>query len=330
MPRWPVVLIAAAWLAVGLASAYGYAHRYAIYRGFPPPRVPAGVAAGSVRTMSFWSPSVRQRTQYLVYLPPGYAQAAARGRRYPVLYLLHGYPGKMPLWLHVDPVGVQADVLIAHHRMPPVIMVMPSGKTGALGADTEWADTPSGRWMSYVMDVVHDVDHRFATRADRAHRGVAGPSEGAFGAVNIALHHLADFGVIESWGGYFTETPTAVFSGASRSLLRANSPADYVGSLAPQIRRLGLHAWLYQGRSDHMGTGAMLRFAAQLRAAGADVRDALFRGGHDWGLFRAKTPRMLAAAARWLSAPAARSPGRGTRRPAASAGRGGTRRAPPA
>jgi S-formylglutathione hydrolase FrmB len=303
MSRWTVALIAAVWLAVGLTAAYDYADGYAVYRGFPPPKVPAGVAAGTVRTVDFRSPSVHQRSQYLIYLPPGYAQAAARGRRYPVLYLLHGYPGKMPLWLHIDPVGVQADQLIAHRRMPPMIMVMPAGKLGTLGADTEWADTPSGgRWMSYVMDVVHDVDGRFATEPGRAHRGIAGPSEGGYGAVNIALHHLADFGVVEAWGGYFTQTPTAVFAGASPALLRANSPADYLPAVAPTIRRLGLHAWLYQGRADRLGTGALLAFAARLRAAGADVRTALFPGGHDWALFRAKTPRMLVAAARWLSA----------------------------
>jgi enterochelin esterase-like enzyme len=303
MRRRAIALIAAAWLAVGLTAAYGYAHRYAVYRGFPPPSVPAGVAAGTVRTVGFWSPSVHQRSQYLVYLPPGYAQAAARGRRYPVLYLLHGYPGKMSLWQHIDPVGVQADELIARRRMPPMIMVMPAGKLGTLGADTEWADTPSGgRWMSYVMDVVHDVDGRFATERGRAHRGIAGPSEGGYGAVNIALRHLADFGVVEAWGGYFTQTPTAVYTGASRARLRAASPADYLPALVPQIRRLGLHAWLYQGRSDRQGTGPLLAFSARLRAAGAHVRTALFPGGHDWALFRARTPRMLAAAARWLSA----------------------------
>ena len=98
-----VALAVAAWLVVGLAAVYAYAHRYAIYRGFPAPATPTGVASGTTRTITFWSPSVHQREQYIVYLPPGYAQAAARGRRYPVLYLLHGYPGKMPVWVASRP-----------------------------------------------------------------------------------------------------------------------------------------------------------------------------------------------------------------------------------
>jgi hypothetical protein len=51
--------------------------------------------------------------------------------------------------------------------------------------------------------------------------------------------------VFESWSGYFTQTPTGVFGGATPALLDANSPAAYVRALAPRIRRLGLCAWLY-------------------------------------------------------------------------------------
>jgi S-formylglutathione hydrolase FrmB len=177
---------------------------------------------------------------------------------------------------------------------------MPGGKSGVLGADTEWANTPSGQWMDYVVDVVGDVDHRFATRADRQHRGIAGDSEGAYGAVNVALHHLDLFSVFESWGGYFTETPTGVFAKASAASLRANSPAAYVASLAPRIRRLGLRAWLFQGRTDSQDPALVTAFSGDLHRAGADVRLGFFPGGHDWGLFRAQAPRMLVAAGRWF------------------------------
>ena len=294
-------VVTCGWLAVGLLGAFHYVHSYAIYRGFPVPSTPAGIPQGRLETVSFRSPAIGRTSRYLVYLPPGYSRAAARGKRFPVLYLLHGYPGKMPVFVNVGAVHVAANVGIAHHTMPPMILVMPGGKSGVLGADTEWADTPSGRWMSYVTDVVHDVDHRFVTMPGRQHRGIAGDSEGAFGAVNIALHHLELFSVLESWGGYFTETPTGVFNGASPAVLRANSPAAYVGSLAPSIRRLGLRAWLFQGRTDTQSPAQIEAFSAALHRAGADVKLGFFPGGHDWGLFRAQTPRMLAAAGRWFS-----------------------------
>jgi len=199
-------VLAVGWLAVGLAGAYRYLRRYDEYRGFEPPATPAGIARGSVRQVSFFSPAAGGENRYLVYLPPGYDGR----RRYPVLYLLHGVPGKADVFTTVDPVQVFANVLIAHRRMRPMIIVMPVGRQGTLAGDTEWANTGSGRWMDFVLDVEHDVDRRFATLADRRHRGIAGDSEGAYGAINVALHHLGDFSVAESWGGYVDSTPDAV------------------------------------------------------------------------------------------------------------------------
>ena len=297
-----VALIAAAWLAAGAGGAYLYVQRYIDYRGFAKPTTPAGVARGTVREVRFAAKDVAYGNRYLVYLPPGYAQEAARGRRFPVLYLLHGVPGTDAAFTNVAEAQVKANVLIARHRMPPMILVMPAGMQGLTG-DSEWANTRAGRWEDFVLEVVHDVDHRFATLADRRHRGIAGDSEGGYGATNVALHHLKMFSVFESWGGYFTQTPTGVFHGANAAQLSANSPAAYVHSLAPEIRRLGLRAWLYQGRLDQADPALVRSFATQLHSAGADVRLGFFPGGHDWGLFRAQTPRMLVAAGRWFSHP---------------------------
>jgi enterochelin esterase-like enzyme len=302
-----LALVVAGWLAAGLGGAYLYVQRYIDYRGFPKPATPNGVAQGTVREVRFHSSVVSHGARYLVYLPPGYAREAARGRRFPVLYLLHGVPGTFTVFTNVAQVHVAANVLIAQHRLRPMILVMPAGLQGTLHGDTEWANTRAGRWEDFILDVVRDVDHRFATRADRRDRGIVGDSEGAYGAVNIALHHLDAFSVIESWGGYFTQTPTGVFAGAPPAQLRANSPAAYVGSLAPEIHRLGLHAWLYQGRTDAADPAALRSFAARLHGAGADVRLGFFAGGHDWGLYRAKTPKMLAAAGRWFSQPPGRA-----------------------
>lgn len=309
MPAWRaptsaralVALTVAGWLAVGLLAAFTYVHRYIVYRGFPTPTTPTGVSRGTLREVTFHSPAIGQDNHYLAYLPPGYAAGAARGRRFPVLYLLHGTPGQMGVFTNVGAIDVRANVLIARHAIPPMILVMPEGEPGTLHGDTEWANTAAGRWMDFVMNVVHDVDHRFATKADRQHRGIAGDSEGAYGAVNVGLRHLPEFSVIESWSGYFTQTPTGVFSHASPAELRANSPAGYVASLASSIRRLGLRTWLLQGRTDPTDPRLIRNFSAQLHAAGADVRYGFFAGGHDWGLWRAQAPHMLRVAGRWFS-----------------------------
>jgi enterochelin esterase-like enzyme len=307
--RTALAVVIAAWLAGGLVGAYVYVNRYMTYRGFAKPVTPAGVATGTVKLVRYHSRVVSHGARYVVYLPPHYAREAARGRRFPVLYLLHGFPGIDTVFTNVGRVHVVANVLLHRHHIRPMILVMPAGLQGILHGDTEWANTGAGRWENFILDVVHDVDRRFATIPDRAHRGIAGDSEGGYGAVNVALHHLDVFSVVQSWSGYFTQTPTAVFAGASPATLRANSPAAYVGSLAPAIHRLGLRAWLYQGRTEPTNPALLRSFAAKLHAAGAEVHIGFFPGKHDWGLFRREIPRMLKSASRWFAQPPTRAAG---------------------
>jgi enterochelin esterase-like enzyme len=294
-----VAVTLTAWLVLGLSAAYAYLRNYDLHRGFTPLKTPAGIPRGRVETVKFYSPSVHRVDRYMVYLPPHYAWAARHGRRFPVMYLLHGAPGLMSAFTEIDAIDVRANVMIAHHRIRPMILVMPAGEQG-FHTDTEWANARAGLWMNFLLDVVHNVDSRFATRAHRRYRAIAGASEGAYGAVNVGLHHVGEFSIIQSWSGYFTQTPTGPFADVPFSEIAANSPADYVASLAPEIHRLGLRAWLLQGRSDVQNPAALRSFAAALHAAGAEVRYGFFPGGHDWGLWRAQTPRMLVAASRWF------------------------------
>ena len=103
-----------------------------------------------------------------------------------------------------------------------------------------------GRYESFVLDVVHAVDRRWATVPDRAHRVLAGNSEGAYAAANVALRHLRTFGAFEAWSGYYQQTASGVFKHASPTQLRANSPATVVTGLRASIARLPLanHAQL--------------------------------------------------------------------------------------
>jgi enterochelin esterase-like enzyme len=281
----------------GLHGAWSYAHGFYLYRGFPPPRDPAGVSTGRLAEVSFQSAALHGRRDYYIYLPPGYTREAATGARFPVVYLLHGAPGWPQRFTEAGDLGVRIDTLLAHHRIRPFLVVMPDGRNGTYGADTEWANTRSGRYESYVLDTVHAVDRRRATLPDRRDRAIGGNSAGGYGAANIALRHLSTFGLFQSWSGYFLQTPTGPFKDASVAALRANSPDDYVGRLRAQLRREPLDAVLYGGSHDP-DTRQLPGFAARLRAAGARVETMVRPGRHDWALWRAMMPAML----RWLSA----------------------------
>ncbi|MEA2449597.1 MAG: hypothetical protein QOG63_1529 [Thermoleophilaceae bacterium] len=296
-------LLALVWLGVGVHGAFSYGNAYLTYRGFPPPKDPPGVAPGRLVKQQFYSRALGEDRTYLVYEPPGYAAAAARGQRFPVLYLLHGAPGSPHVFINVAGAGVALDKGLAAGTMRPFLLVMPNGDDGSFRKDTEWADTPHGRYESFVIDVVHDADARFATRPKRVDRGLAGDSEGGFAAVNIALHHIGTFGLAESWGGYLRQKPEGVFAHTPATLLWHNEPPLFLPHVAARLRGEPFHAYLYKGsRETAFVKNRMRRFAGRLRSYGADATFSVFPGGHDWRLWRRQTPRMLAYASQSFGA----------------------------
>ncbi len=181
-----------------------------------------------------------------------------------------------------------------------MIVVIPEGSNGTIANDTEWADTAAGKFETGVIDVVNAVDSRWATIPQRSGRAIGGVSMGGYGAVNVALHHLDLFSVVESWSGYFTQTRTAVFKHASPAELAANSPASYIESKREALARLPLHVFLYSGVGDKV-TRQQAPFARQLHSLGVPVRTATYGGPHDYRLWRAHLAPQLEFARRWLS-----------------------------
>jgi S-formylglutathione hydrolase FrmB len=53
-----------------------------------------------------------------------------------------------------------------------------------------------------ASDLVRAIDARFRTIPDGHSRVIGGFSEGAYGALNIALHNVGVFDTVESWSGY--------------------------------------------------------------------------------------------------------------------------------
>ena len=287
-------LAAAAITVSGLFGVYSYGRDYSLHRGFATLVQLRRAGTGRLESVRFYSEALHRTADYLVYLPPHYSPR----HRYPVYYLLHGSPGRPVVFTDIAQLPVRMDNLISQHRMRPMLLVFPDGRIGASTySDSEWADTPSGNFAGYVINVVHNVDHRFRTLAHRGDRVIAGFSAGAYGATNVALHHLGTFANLQSWSGYYLETRSGVFAKASAATLRANSPQDYVHRLRALIARDPLRAFLFVGRDDDDSpqTGPM---AAALGAAGADVTWALYRGGHDWQLWHAHLDQMLILASR--------------------------------
>jgi enterochelin esterase-like enzyme len=291
--RIAIGLIALAVTSVGMLGALSYGRDYNLNRGFGTLVQFRRAGTGRLVKVQFHSRALRRTADYLVYLPPHYSPA----RRYPVYYLLHGMPGQPRVFVDIANMDVRLDNQLSLGHARPMILVYPDGRVGtSVFSDSEWANTRAGNFESYVLDVMHNVDRHFATLPDRRDRVIAGFSAGAYGAMNIALHHLADFGAVEAWSGYFTQTRTGVFAHAGRAALAYNSPLDIVTHptrrLAHQLAIYPLRTYLFAGRADG-ASHQVLPMADALRARGVRVQYGFFPGGHDWSVWYPRLNQML-------------------------------------
>ncbi|HET9718877.1 MAG TPA: serine hydrolase [Solirubrobacteraceae bacterium] len=301
-PRALAAVAVTAIVLVGVAGAVSYGRDYNLHRGFATLVQFRRAGRGRLQVVHFFSPALHRRAEYLVYLPPHYSPA----RRLPVFYLLHGAPGQPRVFIDIANMDIRLDNQLSLGRTRPMILVYPDGRIGgSTFSDSEWANTRAGRFESYVLDVMHNVDSRFATLARRQDRVIGGFSAGAYGAMNIALHHLADFANVQSWSGYFIQTRTGVFANASRAALAHNSPLSYVRQLGPALRRYPLRVLMFVGRDDS-SSSQQLPMARALITAGAHVRYRLYPGGHDWSVWYPRLNGLLDAASRDFAHPPSR------------------------
>ena len=202
-----------------------------------------------------------------VYLPPGF-QA---GGHYPVIFLLHGFPGSPSGFYDSLQLAQVADRLISSNRVKPFVAVMPvAGRVTGKRSDEEWA----GPWETYlVSDVVPWTELHLTLGTKQSDRAIAGLSAGAFGAVDIALRNPGTFGVAESWSGYFHPFKDGPLAHASARELAAHDPTLLAQREAGLLRRRGIRFYLATGFNH----GGIFRrwtydFARELRGLGLPHR----------------------------------------------------------
>ena len=121
-----------------------------------------------------------------VYLPPSYAGDQAR--RYPAVYLLHGYGGRDDTFTErLAKLPASADTLAAAQGFSELIVVTPNAFSLHKGSMYSNSVT-SGDWESFIaQDLVAYIDSHYRTIAHRMSRGLAGHSMGGYGTVRIGM-----------------------------------------------------------------------------------------------------------------------------------------------
>ncbi len=122
--------------------------------------------------LHFTSAVLGREVNYAVYLPPDYQTSS---RRYPVVYLLHGYTDDESGWVQFGEIHLAADRAIAAREIPPMIIAMPDG--GVTWYINDYQNKVRFEDM-FVQEFIPRIDSTLRTRPDREFRGVSGLSMG--------------------------------------------------------------------------------------------------------------------------------------------------------
>ena len=172
------------------------------------------VPHGIIEQIWYPSPTLKMDARRMyVYLPSEYNQNP--GKKYPVLYLLHGGGGDEDAWTTMGRANIILDNLIASGKAVPMIVVMPNGNaTQSVSQGFGYGPTPSPQQVtapapnpvgappaapgvrdnqtpgnpasayagsypeSLVKDVIPFVEKTYRVVPDKAHRAIAGLSMG--------------------------------------------------------------------------------------------------------------------------------------------------------
>ncbi len=145
-----------------------------------------------VKTVSYESPSVGRTLKYNVSLPASYE--ASKERRYPVLYLLHGYTSNYTDWARLG---------AANAAQPfDLIVVMADGGNSWYANWAKSEGEAKNAWEdAIVKDLIGHVDATYRTVAIREGRAINGLSMGGYGSLMIGLRHPETFASVGSHSG---------------------------------------------------------------------------------------------------------------------------------
>ncbi len=218
------------------------------------------VPHGNIQQILFWSESTNQCRVANVYTPAGYEKGK---KKYPVLYLQHGWGENETSWPVQGKTGLIMDNMIADGLIEPFIVVMTYGMTNDVKIGGLGGFDAKDFEKVLVDELIPYVDSHFRTKAERKSRAMAGLSMGGFETRLITLRRPEVFGYwgLLSGGTYSPadlekiEAPEAIFLSAGSK----ENPAA-IESAVNSLKEAGFNA------TGHVSEGTAHEFLTWRRA----------------------------------------------------------------
>lgn len=208
------------------------------------------VPHGTVSRIWYDSPALGLERCMTVYTPAGYETS---GKRYPVLYLLHGMGGDEEAWISLGRTAQILDNLIAQGKAKPMIVVMPNGNASQEAAPGESSrgmvpptmqlpKTMEGSYEQAFPEIVKFIDKNYRTIKSKSGRAIAGLSMGGFHSLHISKQYPDMFNYI------------GLFSAAIMPNKEVSSPIyeNMGGKLKVQFDKNPALYWIAIGKTDFL------------------------------------------------------------------------------
>ncbi len=166
------------------------------------------IAHGQVRSIYYWSEVNGLERHINVYVPAEYETNP--NKKYPVLYLVHGWGEDENGWSVQGHMGNIMDGLIAAGKAVPMIVVMPSGD---IKTNSDVRKASGNITDIYVKDLIPFIDKTFRTYTDRDHRGMAGLSRGGMQTTTTVFANMDKFAWMGTFSGFFARGDNFVETG---------------------------------------------------------------------------------------------------------------------
>jgi len=153
---------------------------------------------GQVRSIFYWSEVNGMERHVNVYVPAEYEKNP--GKKYPVLYLVHGWGEDESGWSVQGHMANIMDGLIDAGKAVPMIVVMPSGD---IQTNSDVRQASGDITKIYINDLIPFIDKTFRTIDDRQKRAMAGLSRGGMQTTMTVFANMDKFAWMGTFSGFF-------------------------------------------------------------------------------------------------------------------------------
>lgn len=227
----------------------------------------SGVPHGAVSRLYYPSSVTGKHEVCWVWTPHDYTPE----KKYPVLYLQHGYGENEIGWIFQGHVGRIADRLLHDGQMKEMLIVMGNG----MAKNGEGFHTSKQAFPEILpKDLIPFIQSRYSVLTDRDHRAMAGLSMGSYQTSLVTLTHPDMFSYAGLFSGFLRAPWNPVFEPHMAMLEDADR---FNSTFRVFYRAMGTEDTFWQ---------SFAKDDEYLEGKGLNITRETFPGGHDWTVWR--------------------------------------------